>query len=332
MSKNYLRAYTNKDFRAGDPGDPIRFTASTEGIKRDGIELKADDWFLDDFNRNPVFLWVHDYFGNKPPIGKVSGVEVGKSRLDVEVIFDQQDEFARAIEGKYRRGFLNAVSVGWGIKEIGEETKNDLLDISAVPVPGDPDALMERQYRALQELYESAPPNEVDNLLDPETGEVVWSRVAVSMMQLFRSSSSSPDEERLKGYKTLRRKYLELDKTPPEFRTLDELGKLTPELIQGLFLEGEIEIAPWVLADLQLSRQEAASLKDAIAILQEISDNLIPKDENQAETDLDLLGDLDDPTDPETPGNLAGDGDQEDVEKLAEILDLLPEAEEKENV
>lgn len=65
--------------------------------------------------------------------------------------FDPDDEFARAIERKCRNGFLNTVSVGWDSR--GDT--NELLDISAVPVPGDPDALMERQIQPRQHWREA---------------------------------------------------------------------------------------------------------------------------------------------------------------------------------
>ena len=131
----------------GQPGSPIRFVASTEGVKRDGKSLDAEKWQLDNFRANPVGLWGHDYWGERLPIARAD-VSVEDGRLMASMTFDQEDEFARAVEGKYRRGFLNAVSVGWDETEDGYE----LLDISAVPVPGDPDALMERQMRAFRAL------------------------------------------------------------------------------------------------------------------------------------------------------------------------------------
>ncbi len=124
---------------------PMRFVASTEGVKRDGLDLKSGDWRLDNYRRNPVFLWAHDYWGL--PIGRVD-VSVDGKRLIADVTFDRDDPFAAQVERKYRAGFLNAVSVGWDTREEG----NDLLDISAVPVPGDPDALKLDQVRALTDL------------------------------------------------------------------------------------------------------------------------------------------------------------------------------------
>lgn len=177
---NYIRGLCERTL-SGEPGSPIKFIASTEGVKRDGQELTAANWDVENYVANPVFLWVHDYMGNNLPIGRAD-VSLDGKQLIADVHFDQQDEFARQIESKYRRGFLNAVSVGWddyvrcpkcdqrlnvgwGIKVFrikcsgcGEELpldtaiRHELLDISGVPVPGDPDALIERNRRALGQL------------------------------------------------------------------------------------------------------------------------------------------------------------------------------------
>ena len=162
----FLRAMV--EVEASEEGGPIRFVASTGGTKRDGLDLDQDRWMLGNYRANPVVLWVHDYFGERLPIGRAE-VAIGEGRLIADVTFDQADAFAREVEGKYRRGFLNAVSVGWdevAANEAGEwvparslgravsedEIRYDLLDVSAVPVPGDPGALMERERAGLRGL------------------------------------------------------------------------------------------------------------------------------------------------------------------------------------
>lgn len=165
----YLRALAELGEEAGNPGDPIRFTASTPGVKRDGLDLDPLTWWLDNYRKNPVVLWAHDYRGGRLPIGQAV-VTVEPGRLIADVVFDQMDPFARTVESKYRRGFLHSVSVGWDTQvkheneefvsmdwhyefREGDEIRLDLLDISGVPVPGDPDALIERQVVGLRSLY-----------------------------------------------------------------------------------------------------------------------------------------------------------------------------------
>ena len=142
----FTRAYREETEPQAEPaaaGGPIRFVASTEAMGRDGMTIKADAWQLDNYRKNPVVLWAHDY--SQPPIGRAD-VTQEEGQLIAAVTFDQGDDLAKNIERKYRTGFLHSVSVGWETQENegATVTKAELLDVSAVPVPGDPDALIQR--------------------------------------------------------------------------------------------------------------------------------------------------------------------------------------------
>lgn len=161
---SYCRGYAERAAaQAGNPGDPIDFTASTPGVKRDGLDLRGNGWRLDNFHRSPVFQWCHDK--TMPPLGRVDA-KAGDT-LQARVFFDQEDDLARRVESKYRRGFLHAVSVGWdfvdghgtrlntgrlSLDEIRDRAFYDLTELSGVPVPADPDALMARQRSGLRTL------------------------------------------------------------------------------------------------------------------------------------------------------------------------------------
>lgn len=136
-----------------EPGSPLRFKASTEGVKRDGLDLKSDDWTFENVRANPTFLWSHG-FTSQPSIGKFEIALDGTDTM-IDVTFDQNDDFARMIENKYRNGFLNAVSMGWINVEVEEDGKRrqlrDVTEVSAVNVPADPDALIERQVEVIRE-------------------------------------------------------------------------------------------------------------------------------------------------------------------------------------
>jgi len=146
-----FRAYFK---RSGDSLGPINFVASTEGIKRDGLDLRMDGGDINEYLQNPVVLWAHDYRGERLPIGRTVSLRKQKTRLKARVEFDPDDDFAMQVDRKYRAGYLNAVSIGWDETEYDSETRQvtgwTLLDISAVPVPGDPGALMERQAAMLR--------------------------------------------------------------------------------------------------------------------------------------------------------------------------------------
>ena len=161
----HIRAFCE---RAADakPGSPISFVASTSDLARDGMTIDANGWKLDNYRASPVVLWSHDYMGNRPPIGRADNVRVDGGKLMADITFDQGDPFARDVERKYREGFISAVSVGWDTLEFKPDDPNqpgnggkvlsaELLDISAVNVPGDPKALIERQKRAYRDLGEA---------------------------------------------------------------------------------------------------------------------------------------------------------------------------------
>ncbi|MGH8874309.1 MAG: hypothetical protein ACRDVM_03530, partial [Acidimicrobiia bacterium] len=101
-----------------------------------------------------VILWAHNYWA--PPIGRAVEVFTKGPKLFVDVEFDRSDPFAASVEDKYRASFLNAVSVGFDPRKVvdsdgeevpwyqgGDVTDWELLETSAVPVPMDPDALVD---------------------------------------------------------------------------------------------------------------------------------------------------------------------------------------------
>jgi HK97 family phage prohead protease len=132
----------------------IRFIASDESVDRFGDIIRASGWQLDNFRKNPVLLFAHD--SRQPPVGQVPSIEVVGTELVADCLFrpegDSQlsDDVWRAVE----RGFLRAVSVGFKptgpINELVDSagnwtgyefTSQELLELSVVPVPANPQAL-----------------------------------------------------------------------------------------------------------------------------------------------------------------------------------------------
>src|SRR3990167_3558842 len=134
---------------------PIEFVASHESDDRMGDIIRQDGWKLDNFKKNPLMLWSHNAF--QPPIGKWSNVRVDAKALLATASFDADDEFSALIEGKVRRGFLNAVSVGFRpitfeyrpekegqggmFRPAADFKEQELLEISIVAIPAHPKAL-----------------------------------------------------------------------------------------------------------------------------------------------------------------------------------------------
>jgi HK97 family phage prohead protease len=132
----------------------MSFVASDENVDRYGDIIRASGWQLDNFRNNPVLLFAHD--SRQPPVGQVPSIEVVGTELIADCLFrpegDSQlsDDVWRAVEG----GFLRAVSVGFTpigpINELVDSagnwtgyefTSQELLELSVVPVPANPQAL-----------------------------------------------------------------------------------------------------------------------------------------------------------------------------------------------
>ena len=137
----------------------LRFTACSADLDRDRDIVLPAGLQLDDYKRNPICLWCHDF--KAPPIGKA--VYVGLAKKGKELVADiefAEDQFSDRIFKLYKGGFLNGVSIGFKILKAGPPDSSVfvaqpdvasqaarviyqalLLEISAVPIPSNPHAL-----------------------------------------------------------------------------------------------------------------------------------------------------------------------------------------------
>ncbi|MGD8561228.1 MAG: HK97 family phage prohead protease [Desulfarculaceae bacterium] len=130
--------------------------ASTGGVDRQGDEIIAQGWELDNFLQNPVIPWAHDY--ERPPVAKALEVRVDGDRLLFQAQFPGAEEYAFAdtIFRLYRGGYLSAFSVGFAPLESEVVTnivngrtltgtrylRQELYEISCVTLPANPQALV----------------------------------------------------------------------------------------------------------------------------------------------------------------------------------------------
>lgn len=140
----------------------ITAVASDGTMDRDGEVISMDAWRLDNFLKNPVLLWAHDY--SEMPIGKVTAIRTDTGKLVFEAQYAvEHSEKAAQVFGMFKDGFLNAFSVGFAPQkwENGDGTTTpwrtftevELLEISAVPVPANPNALVTaRGVKSLEPL------------------------------------------------------------------------------------------------------------------------------------------------------------------------------------
>jgi hypothetical protein len=145
-------------------GRTLHITGTTEARDRDGDVITIAGWQLDNYKKNPVFLWGHDY--RAAPIGRTVKVVRRRdpSRLDFEIMFPRAGTmpFADMILDLYDQKIINASSVGFmpvewedlqpdpdnppplgmfGPKMGRRYKKHELLELSGCSVPSNPEAL-----------------------------------------------------------------------------------------------------------------------------------------------------------------------------------------------
>lgn len=148
--RHYMRGYVQRaDDDQGDDaaGKPLTIVAATEGRKGDGLNLTMKGAELGRFDANPVVGYGHSYWGRDGlPIGRSDKTWIDGDALKMAVVFDQDDDFARKVERKYRNKIMNAFSIGfdvWNIDDAGVPEGWELFEVSAVPLPMDPNAIVE---------------------------------------------------------------------------------------------------------------------------------------------------------------------------------------------
>ena len=140
----------------------LTFVASTGGVDRHGDTVAPEGWRLDAYRENPVVLWAHDY--RRPAIGRAQSVWRDGGALLARLEF-AGTEFAREVEGLYRQGYQQGVSVGFRPLRFEERRdartgaflgirflEQELLEISAVPVPANRGALLARRADVATEV------------------------------------------------------------------------------------------------------------------------------------------------------------------------------------
>ena len=158
---------------------PVTFVLSTDDVDRHGDVVSADGWRLEAYLRNPVLLWAHDY--RHPAIGRALSLWTEPRRLMAKIEF-APSAFAQEVAALYAHGFQWGVSVGF--RPIRWEERRDartgaylglryleqeLLEVSAVPVPANRNAL--RRGAEVVDLPDS-----------PGDAGITWSDIAMGAL------------------------------------------------------------------------------------------------------------------------------------------------------
>ena len=123
--------------------------ASTDGLDSHGDKV-AQDWKLDRFKANPVVFFGHESWDL--PIGKASDVRVedGELRARVTLVSAAANPRAEQVMQLMKEGALSGVSVGFRPGKVSTEkldgreivvlSQNELLELSVVGIPANPEA------------------------------------------------------------------------------------------------------------------------------------------------------------------------------------------------
>lgn len=159
----------------------IQFSISSAAVDRDRDTLAVEGWQLANYRKNPVVQWAHDY--KSLPVARATKVFTEDNKLKAIDHFVERDvyPFADTVLQMVKHRYLNATSVGFlPIKyqrvdpesEQGPEraggidfTKHELLEHSVVPVPSNPEALVEARA-ILRGADWLAYTKEIERLLD----------------------------------------------------------------------------------------------------------------------------------------------------------------------
>jgi HK97 family phage prohead protease len=134
------------------PPHTLDFISSDATLDRYGEIISPAGWNLETYRRNPVFQNSHQYGNIIFTLGKALLTEVRQGTLLQRIQFAvDANPIAKIAHALYAGGFLKAVSVGFiPIKwEDGtaktpyrrKYTEQELLEISAVAIPANPNAL-----------------------------------------------------------------------------------------------------------------------------------------------------------------------------------------------
>lgn len=132
----------------------LDFVISTEAVDRMGDVIAADGWKLESYRKNPVVLWAHD--SAMMPVAKASNVRIEEGKLRARATFMDRtiSGFADAVFNALKGGFLSATSVGFIPQKYAfvddperrygiDFMEQELVEFSIVPVPANPEALIE---------------------------------------------------------------------------------------------------------------------------------------------------------------------------------------------
>lgn len=129
----------------------VDFTISTGAVDREKDVINQAGWDLKAYKKSPVVLFAHDY--KQPPIGRTTHLRHvdGALKATVEFAPKEANPMAETVYQLVKGGFLSSASVGFRPHKHAFNAERggvdfeaqELLEWSIVPVPANPEALMD---------------------------------------------------------------------------------------------------------------------------------------------------------------------------------------------
>ena len=152
--KNLISSFDIKEVKQGRT---FRVVASTEDSDRSWEIIKAAWWDYSNFMKNPVIIANHVY-KIENIVGKATDIYVKDNQLIIEWIFSEANPLGKLLADLYDEGMVKTVSV-WFIPKGRDDgnkriiTSAELLELSFVAVPCNPNALSLDQKQLLEENW-----------------------------------------------------------------------------------------------------------------------------------------------------------------------------------
>lgn len=197
----------------------ISATVSSESVDRDGDVIRASGWGLTNFMKHPVLLASHDYHSLRSQIGVWESMEVdgttmkgtarffiGKGNAEADWAFELAKEKALAFSVGFIPDMEKATPLAKDSMAAGgmEFAGQELLEVSAVTVPSNPDALQRIVKSNLhpviaeivsERLDSKAPEDEPEAPEDePEAPPFTLEEIAERVLELIDERNGNEDD------------------------------------------------------------------------------------------------------------------------------------------
>lgn len=309
---------------------------SDESVDRYNSIIRVSGWVLDNFLKNPVFLWCHNAWDL--PVGRAVDVkkDTRRKQLLFELAFPSKEtyDFGHIVGRMYAENFLNASSVGFEpikitridepkeAKEEGFETdhgvvyeKQELYELSAVPVPGNPNAL-KKELDELAKRCAFKLPEANEEVLSQNWWNESFGRLrgAIERTRWAPSASTlrSDTINDVAGSTELKLGLGEYKKDTDQL-VLEEVGTKRKAMVSGTVLRTVLQ-APLIPTKRELTQDDQEKLKEVFASITGSQTALA----QARETVESLLSGA--PTDDENENDLATKGD---VNRVLETVETL---------